>query len=298
MPPKGDSRSKHTPADQEYLDSLSTRQLMDFRNYGDILTHEANCSLPRTLLSTPPSDAGRPAQHGHRNVPCFSTRAAHAGKCAGLKLNVPGLNRMYRVYRGMIYDVGYSGRRETTPSRISALQEPLVLLLLPTFFLLAFLLNLLVGLGNQDILKLFKLEYPKVVFGVTFCDMPAVSDSLPMTSPLIMKCRTPIDSLVLAQPPHQFDAVEEHRFGKLLLLQEVSTERSDWAPLTTASSWLERLKKVRWSGMIVPRQLRPSAGPSLWHGRARKTRDEREKPGTSLAILIAHIRSSQRKLRQ
>ncbi|KAJ7730603.1 hypothetical protein DFH07DRAFT_969111 [Mycena maculata] len=28
-----ESRSKHTPADQEYLDSLSTRQLMDFRNY-------------------------------------------------------------------------------------------------------------------------------------------------------------------------------------------------------------------------------------------------------------------------
>ncbi|KAJ7466644.1 hypothetical protein B0H11DRAFT_1869800 [Mycena galericulata] len=33
MPPNAEPRSKHTPADQEYLDSLSTRQLMDFRNY-------------------------------------------------------------------------------------------------------------------------------------------------------------------------------------------------------------------------------------------------------------------------
>ncbi|KAJ7743687.1 hypothetical protein DFH07DRAFT_964017 [Mycena maculata] len=33
MPPDAEPRSKHTPADQEYLDSLSARQLMDFRNY-------------------------------------------------------------------------------------------------------------------------------------------------------------------------------------------------------------------------------------------------------------------------
>lgn len=33
MPPDAEPRSKHAPADQEYLDSLSTRQLMDFRNY-------------------------------------------------------------------------------------------------------------------------------------------------------------------------------------------------------------------------------------------------------------------------
>ncbi|KAJ7506738.1 hypothetical protein B0H11DRAFT_2185965 [Mycena galericulata] len=46
------------------------------------------------------NDTGRPAQHGPMNVPCFSTRAAHTGKCAGVNL-VPGLNRMHRVYRGM-----------------------------------------------------------------------------------------------------------------------------------------------------------------------------------------------------
>ncbi|KAJ7465327.1 hypothetical protein B0H11DRAFT_2307912 [Mycena galericulata] len=33
MPPDAEPRSKHTPAEQEYLDSLSARQLMDFRNY-------------------------------------------------------------------------------------------------------------------------------------------------------------------------------------------------------------------------------------------------------------------------
>ncbi|KAJ7922381.1 hypothetical protein B0H13DRAFT_2655645 [Mycena leptocephala] len=33
MGPDAESRSKHTPADQEYLDSLPARQLMDFRNF-------------------------------------------------------------------------------------------------------------------------------------------------------------------------------------------------------------------------------------------------------------------------
>ncbi|KAJ6600110.1 hypothetical protein B0H10DRAFT_2231069 [Mycena sp. CBHHK59/15] len=33
MPPDAELRSKHTPADQQSLDSLSARQLMDFRNY-------------------------------------------------------------------------------------------------------------------------------------------------------------------------------------------------------------------------------------------------------------------------
>ncbi|KAJ7482879.1 hypothetical protein B0H11DRAFT_2417799 [Mycena galericulata] len=48
MPPNADPRSKHAPADQEYLDSLSTRQSIDFRNYPAVL------SVPCTLLSTPP----------------------------------------------------------------------------------------------------------------------------------------------------------------------------------------------------------------------------------------------------
>ncbi|KAJ6501024.1 hypothetical protein C8R47DRAFT_1317105 [Mycena vitilis] len=33
MSAAAEPRSKHAPADQEYLDSLSARQLMDFRNY-------------------------------------------------------------------------------------------------------------------------------------------------------------------------------------------------------------------------------------------------------------------------
>ncbi|KAJ6573761.1 hypothetical protein DFH09DRAFT_1078736 [Mycena vulgaris] len=33
MGPDAKSQSKHTPADQEYLDSLPVHQLMDFRNF-------------------------------------------------------------------------------------------------------------------------------------------------------------------------------------------------------------------------------------------------------------------------
>ncbi|KAJ6472573.1 hypothetical protein C8R45DRAFT_936467 [Mycena sanguinolenta] len=37
MPPDAYPTSKHTPADQEYLDSLSARQLMEFRNHARLL---------------------------------------------------------------------------------------------------------------------------------------------------------------------------------------------------------------------------------------------------------------------